>query len=187
LKIVKKEFFPLVDEGRFLVRFETPVGSSFEYTEQKTREVEEVIRKNPYVDRFGLAMGQGVAGRPTVNGGLAFVYLVDRSKRPHQREVMEMMRRELAKIKDIRVSVESASIIGPAGGRQVDLQYVIKGPDIEELQRISERLIAEFRGKARLQGHRHRPKVKRAPSVCEGKQGKTGRPWAECGTGFQHP
>jgi HAE1 family hydrophobic/amphiphilic exporter-1 len=29
----------------------------------------------------------------------------------------------------------------------VDLQYVIKGPDIEELQRISERLIAEFRGK----------------------------------------
>jgi len=38
--------------------------------------------------------------------------------------------------------------VGPAGGRQVDLQYVIKGPDIEELQRISERLIAEFRGKA---------------------------------------
>jgi Cation/multidrug efflux pump len=137
-----------VDEGRFLVRFETPVGSSFEYTEQKTREVEEVIRKNPYVDRFGLAMGQGVAGRPTVNGGLAFVYLVDRDKRPHQREVMEMMRKELRKIKDIRVSVESAGIIGPAGGRQVDLQYVIKGPDIEELQRISERLIAEFRGKA---------------------------------------
>jgi HAE1 family hydrophobic/amphiphilic exporter-1 len=92
-------------------------------------------------------MGQGVAGRPTVNGGLAFVYLVDRSKRPHQREVMEMMRRELGKIKDIRVSVESAGIIGPAGGRQVDLQYVIKGPDIEELQRISERLIAEFGGK----------------------------------------
>jgi HAE1 family hydrophobic/amphiphilic exporter-1 len=148
LKAVKKEFFPLVDEGRFLVRFETPVGSSFEYTEQKTKEVEEVIRKNPYVDRFGLAMGQGVAGRPTVNGGLSFVYLVDRGKRPHQREVMEMMRRELGKIKDIRVSVESAGIVGPAGGRQVDLQYVIKGPDIEELQRISERLIAEFRGKA---------------------------------------
>jgi HAE1 family hydrophobic/amphiphilic exporter-1 len=53
-----------VDEGRFLVRFETPVGSSFEYTEQKTKEVEEVIRKNPYVDRFGLAMGQG-GGRQT--------------------------------------------------------------------------------------------------------------------------
>ncbi len=148
LRIVKKEFFPLVDEGRFLVRFETPVGSSFEYTEQKTKEVEEVIRKNPYVDRFGLAMGQGVAGRPTVNGGLAFIYLVDRSKRPHQREVMEMMRRELGKIRDVRVSVESAGIVGPGGGRQVDIQYVIKGPDIEELQRVSEKLLAEFRGKA---------------------------------------
>jgi HAE1 family hydrophobic/amphiphilic exporter-1 len=46
-----------------------------------------------------LAMGQGVAGRPTVNGGLSFVYLVDRSKRPHQREVMEMMRKGAGKDK----------------------------------------------------------------------------------------
>jgi len=62
-------------------------------------------------------MGQGgVAGRPTVNGGLAFVYLVDRSKRPHQREVMEMMRRGLGKIKDIRVSVGVCGHCG-SGGR----------------------------------------------------------------------
>ncbi len=146
-RMTKKEFFPVVDEGRFLVRFETPVGSSFEFTEQKTKQVEEIIRKNPYVDRFGLAMGQGVGGRPTVNGGLVFVYLVDRDKRPHQKEVMEMIRKELAKLRDVRVSVESAGIVGPGAGRQVDLQYVIKGPDIEELQRISDRLLADFREK----------------------------------------
>ncbi|WP_448583502.1 efflux RND transporter permease subunit [Thermocrinis sp.] len=144
-RMTKREFFPLVDEGRFLVRFETPVGSSFEFTEQKTKEVEEIIRKNPYVDRFGLAMGQGVAGRPTVNGGLAFVYLVERDKRPHQREVMEMLRKEFRKLKDVRVSVESAGIVGPGGGRQVDLQYVVKGTDLEELQNISNKLLAEFR------------------------------------------
>ena len=146
-RMTKKEFFPLVDEGRFLIRFETPVGSSFEFTEQKTKEVEEIIRKNPYVERFGLAMGQGVAGRPTVNGGLAFVYLVERDKRPHQREVMEMLRAEFAKLRDVRVSVESAGIVGPGGGRQVDIQYVVKGPDIEELQNIANRLVAEFRGR----------------------------------------
>jgi Cation/multidrug efflux pump len=146
-RMTKKEFFPLVDEGRFLIRFETPVGSSFEFTEQKTKEVEEIIRKNPYVERFGLAMGQGVAGRPTVNGGLAFVYLVERDKRPHQREVMEMLRAEFAKLRDVRVSVESAGIVGPGGGRQVDIQYAVKGPDIEELQNIANKLVAEFRGR----------------------------------------
>ncbi|MEN3027878.1 MAG: efflux RND transporter permease subunit, partial [Aquificaceae bacterium] len=108
----KKEFFPIVDEGRFLVRFETPVGSSFEYTEQKTKEIEAIILKNPYVDRLGLAMGQGVAGRPDVNGGIGFVYLKE-GKRPHQARIMEMMREELRKVRDVRVSIEPPNIIGP--------------------------------------------------------------------------
>lgn len=140
----KKEFFPQVDEGRFLVRFETPVGSSFEFTRQKASEIESIVLKNPYVDRFGFAVGQGVAGRPDVNGGLGFVYLkaVDR---PHQMKIMEQVRKELRKVKDARVSIESPGIIGPAGGRQVDLQYSVRGPSLEELQNISERLTAEFR------------------------------------------
>ncbi|MFN3870486.1 MAG: efflux RND transporter permease subunit, partial [Aquificaceae bacterium] len=64
LKATKKEFFPVVDEGRFLLRFETPTGSSFDYTRKKAEEIEAILLKNPYVDRFGMALGQGVAGRP---------------------------------------------------------------------------------------------------------------------------
>ncbi|MCS7196520.1 MAG: efflux RND transporter permease subunit, partial [Aquificaceae bacterium] len=146
----KKEFFPIVDEGRFLVRFETPVGSSFEYTEQKTREIEAIILKNPYVDRLGLAMGQGVAGRPDVNGGIGFVYLKE-GRRPHQSKIMEMLREELRRVRDVRVSVEPPNIIGPGAGRQVDLQYAIRGASLEELQKIASRLTAEFRNR---QGYR---------------------------------
>ncbi len=145
-RATKKEFFPIVDEGRFLVRFETPVGSSFEYTEKKTREIEAILLKNPYVDRFGLAMGQGVAGRPDVNGGLGFVYLKE-GKRPHQAKVMEMVREELRKVKDVRVSIEPPGIVGPGGGRQVDLQYAIRGPSLEELQSVTNRMVAEFRNR----------------------------------------
>ncbi len=145
-KATKKEFFPVVDEGRFLVRFETPVGSSFEYTEKKAREIEAIFLKNPYVDRFGLAMGQGVAGRPDVNGGLGFVYLKE-GRRPHQAEIMDMVRRDLRKLKDVRVSVEPPGIIGPAAGRQSDLQYAIRGPSLEELQSIANKLTSEFRNK----------------------------------------
>ncbi|MFN3599072.1 MAG: efflux RND transporter permease subunit [Aquificaceae bacterium] len=146
LKATKKEFFPLVDEGRFLVRFETPTGSSFDYTRKKAEEIEAILLKNPYIDRFGMAVGQGVAGRPDVNGGLGFVYLKE-GKRPHQAKIMEMVRKELSQIKDARISIEPPGIVGPGGGRQVDLQYAIRGPSLEELQEISHRIVKEFRAK----------------------------------------
>lgn len=145
-KATKKEFFPIVDEGRFLIRFETPTGSSFEYTRKKAEEIERILLKNPYADRFGMAVGQGVAGRPDVNGGIGFVYLKE-GKRPHQAKIMEMVREEFKKVKDVRISVEPPGIVGPGGGRQVYLQYVIKGPSLEELQSISERLVKEFRNR----------------------------------------
>jgi multidrug efflux pump subunit AcrB len=138
-QMTKKEFFPVVDEGRFIVRFEAPLGSSFEFTNNKAREIERVIMDNPYVLRYGMAVGEGLA-RATVNGGLFFITLKDRSERPHQVEVMNMLRREFRKIKDVRVSVELPSVVGVRHGRLVDIQYVIKGESLEELQNIAHKL-----------------------------------------------
>ncbi len=138
-KMTKKEFFPLVDEGRFIIRFETPLGSSFEFTNRKAKEIEKVIMGNPYVLRYGMAVGEGLIS-PTVNGGMFFVTLKDRKERPHQRVVMEMIRREIRKIKDLRASVEVPSVVGARGGRQTDIQYVVRGDSLEELGRIAQKL-----------------------------------------------
>ncbi|EDP75956.1 cation efflux (AcrB/AcrD/AcrF family) protein [Hydrogenivirga sp. 128-5-R1-1] len=140
-KAVKKEFFPLVDEGRFIVRFETPLGSSFEFTNGKAKEIEKVLVSNPHVLRYGMAVGEGLVS-PTVNGGMFFVTLKDRRERPHQREVMNMVRREIRKIKDVRASVDVPSVIGARGGRQTDIQYVVRGDSLEELGRIARKLKA---------------------------------------------
>ncbi len=140
-KVVKKEFFPLVDEGRFIVRFETPLGSSFEFTNRKAREIEKVLMENPYVLRYGMAVGEGISG-PTVNGGMFFVTLKDRRERPHQKEVMSMVRKEIRKIKDVRASVDVPSVVGARGGRQTDIQYVVRGDSLEELARIAQKLKA---------------------------------------------
>lgn len=144
LRSTKKEFFPITDEGAFIVRFETPIGTSFDFTNSKAKEVEAILLKNPYIDRFGIAIGQGVAGRPDVNGGQAFIFLKDRSVRPHQVVIMDQLRRELTKIKDIKVSVEAFPIVAGAG-RQTDITYAVRGPSLEELQRISDKMVAEFR------------------------------------------
>lgn len=138
---VNKEFFPLVDEGRFIVRFETPVGSSFEFTNEKAKEIERALISNPYVLRYGMSVGQGIAG-PNVNRGMFFVTLKDRDERPHQRVVMSMVRREIRKIRDVRASVDVPSVIGARGGRQTQVQYVVRGDSLEELARIAEKLTA---------------------------------------------
>ncbi len=139
--LTKKEFFPLVDEGRFVIRFETPLGSSFEFTNRKAREIEEILMANPHVLRYGMAVGEGLVS-PTVNGGMFFVTLKERGERPHQREVMNAVREETAKLKDVRVSVDVPSVIGARGGRQTDIQYVVRGDSLEELSRIADRLRA---------------------------------------------
>ncbi|MCS7277526.1 MAG: efflux RND transporter permease subunit, partial [Aquificaceae bacterium] len=49
--------------------------------------------------------------------------------------------------KDVRVSVEPPAIVGPGGGRQVDLQFAIRGQSLEELQSIADRITREFRNR----------------------------------------
>jgi HAE1 family hydrophobic/amphiphilic exporter-1 len=71
-----------------------------------------------------------------------FVTLKDRRERPHQGVVMNMVRREIRKIKDVRASVDVPSVVGARGGRQTDIQYVVRGDSLEELARISQKLKA---------------------------------------------
>lgn len=134
--LTKKEFFPLVDEGRFVIRFETPLGSSFEFTNRKAKELEKILMANPYVLRYGMAVGEGLIS-PTVNGGMFFVTLIDKKNRPHQRVVMNMIREEVKNLKDLRVSVDVPSVVGAHSARQTDIQYVIRGDSLEELSRIA--------------------------------------------------
>jgi len=70
------------------------------------------------------------------------VTLKDRGVRPHQGAVMNMVRKEIRKIKDVRASVDVPSVIGARGGRQTDIQYVVRGDSLEELGRIAQKLKA---------------------------------------------
>ena len=145
LKATKKEFHPMTDEGRFVIRFETPTGSSLEFTDRKVRKLEKILSENPYIKQYSIAFGEGIFGRADVNGGMAFVTLIDRDERPHQKEVMQMVREGISKIKDFKATVEVPSIVGGGTGRMTDIQYVIKGPSLEELERISKILIEELK------------------------------------------
>ena len=143
-KYVKKEFLPLVDEGRFLIRFETPTGSSFEFTNKKAKEIEKILQKNPYILRYGMAFGEGLVGRPEVNGGIMFITLIDKNKRPHQKVIMAQLREKFSKLKDVRAIVDIPSALGPHAGRSADIMYIIKGPNIEKLSNLASEIVQKL-------------------------------------------
>ncbi len=143
-KFVKKEFIPLVDEGRFLVRFETPPGSSIQYTDEKAKQIEKILLKNPYILKYGMALGEGVVGRPEANGGMFFITLVPRDKRPHMKVVMNQLRKEFKNLKGVKAIVDLPMAVGAHMGRSADIQYVIKGQDLDRLVEIGKKIEEEL-------------------------------------------
>src|SRR5690606_13692845 len=128
-------FMPETDEGMFSVTFETPEGSSLEYTRRKAEEIDAAIRSQEGVDYTYTTIGAGATG--TVTAGEVFVSLVELGERPSQNEVMATTREKLARIYGVKTSVLPS---GGLGGPQKPIQANVKGPDVDELQRISAQL-----------------------------------------------
>jgi len=134
---IGKGFVPEEDEGRFLVFFKTPLGSSIDYTNERLREVEKVLASHKEIATYFSAIGLGQAGQ--VNQGLAFVRMVDPDQRKlKQYELLPMLRKELALIPGVRAFAAPVPIVG--GQRGEPLQFVVRGPNLAEVSNISQQL-----------------------------------------------
>jgi hydrophobe/amphiphile efflux-1 (HAE1) family protein len=125
-----KEFMPSQDIGVFIVRFQTPVGSSLTFTSGKAAEMEKILAANASIGHYFVNVG-GFEGGET-NKGLAFISLKERGDRTQtQEQVMDDVRDQIkAKIpRDF-----DAFIINPSGNfggakRGTNLEVSIRGPD----------------------------------------------------------
>jgi hydrophobe/amphiphile efflux-1 (HAE1) family protein len=148
LPLLPKEFAPAQDEGRLFLQLRTPVGSSLEYTDNKTKEVEKVIGSKDYVDRYFVSVG-GFGGDQanTSNMFLTLKDFPDRpvnpqtGRRPTQMEIVSEIRKEFAAIQGIQVFVRpsSGSVIG--GGRGFLLDFSVRGPNWDELTKLSGQML----------------------------------------------
>ncbi|HEX2062620.1 MAG TPA: efflux RND transporter permease subunit [Thermoanaerobaculia bacterium] len=133
LPLIGGGFMPDQDNGEFSVVFETPAGSSFDYTVAKAREIDTKLRAMPGVVKTYTTVGAGLTG--TVTKGEVFVELVPRGERATGlKEFMQNARTALGSIHNAEVSVLAG---GGMGGAQKPLQVVIRGENIDELQRLS--------------------------------------------------
>src|SRR5687768_2997811 len=132
-----RELAPQADEGRFLVGIRTPLGSSIQYTEAKLREVEEIAFRYPeIVTEFGV-IGLGSASQ--VNQATLVARMKPRHERSRsQAEVINAIRRDLAQVAGARAFPRAFGLV--QGQRSEPLQFVVKGPNLQEMGRLAAEL-----------------------------------------------
>jgi HAE1 family hydrophobic/amphiphilic exporter-1 len=142
-RFVGKEFIPDVDEGQFNIQIQTPVGTSIQGTAEAVEEIERRVRQLPGVRETFSTIGGGVEERVNVAG--IITRLVDSSQRQHsQKELMAMARQMLADLKHLDISVEQVPRIGGGGFRSADLQYNVRGPDLDQLVDVADQMAARM-------------------------------------------
>lgn len=151
-KLMPKEFVPPQDQGRLLLRIQTDLGSSLEYTDGKVREVEEMISKFPIISRYFVAVG-GFGGNEA-NSAVSFVTLHEYDKRPipegrsrplSAQELANLLRAEFRKLEGVRVFVQDPSTGGIGGRRGYPIEFNVQGGNWDELFQVSQNMLTEMR------------------------------------------
>jgi hydrophobe/amphiphile efflux-1 (HAE1) family protein len=146
-----KEFLPPIDRSEFMIRFETPEGSTIRYTDEYAKKLEDALADTPEVKHFFLAIGLSRgAGPGRVNQGLSFVRLLPRDQRDrHQSVVMQELRQRFAQIPGGQAYVLSPSF-GPATGAA--LQVAVQRSDLFDLAREQEQIMGWMRSQPEYVG-----------------------------------
>ena len=135
------EFAPAEDMSSFMITAEAPVGISLEAMDHKMQEMERIVLSQPEI-RSGFA-ALDIEERGRVNSGIMFMRMFKPDQRETtQAEVVQRLRRELAQIEGLQASVIEFSFynVGGEGGEKA-LAYSIRGPSLDELDRIGRRVI----------------------------------------------
>ncbi|MCE9632989.1 MAG: efflux RND transporter permease subunit [Methylophilales bacterium] len=134
---VKKEMLPEEDEGRFMVNFKTPLGSSVDYTNTRLVEIEKKLATHPEIATTFSVIGVGQAGQ--VNQGMAFVRLKDRAERnTRQQDLLKTLREEFSQIPGVKAFPAPIPIVG--GQRGDPLQFNISGARLDQVSLLAKNM-----------------------------------------------
>jgi HAE1 family hydrophobic/amphiphilic exporter-1 len=140
--VLGKEFLPAADQGRYMVRFETPIDYSLPRADALMRSVDEQLRKRSEIAGTFYVTGSDLA--PDINKSRVFVNLKERRDRDLvQIDSMKQVRDVLAGVPGIKSSVEEIAMVG-GGMRAVPIQVMIQGRDLDDLYRRTQGIKDEF-------------------------------------------
>ncbi|RZH28247.1 efflux RND transporter permease subunit [Acinetobacter pittii] len=141
-KLIGTEFVPTPDKGEVRIQFETPVDSSLEYTQAKLHQVDQIIRQFPdVVSTYGVVNSEVDSGKN--HAGLGVTLKPKQERSSDLNTLNNEFRDRLQTVAGIRVTSVAAAQDSVSGG-QKPIMISIKGSDLDELQKISDRFIAEM-------------------------------------------
>ncbi|MEO7652678.1 MAG: efflux RND transporter permease subunit, partial [Bryobacteraceae bacterium] len=158
-RIVRQEYLPTnVDESEFELSINSPEGATLASVEQVLARIEQDLFSLPGVQHVLFSTGGSYLG--AVNSSQAFVRIADIEDRVlspsrlwnkliagkpmeafqgvySQRDVMQAVRAKMKKYPDLRVQVRNVMTMNQ-GSAPVDIDFSIRGPDLDALSRYSE-------------------------------------------------
>ncbi|HEY5997291.1 MAG TPA: efflux RND transporter permease subunit [Candidatus Deferrimicrobiaceae bacterium] len=159
--VIRQDYLPAnADEGEFSIGVTAPQGTSLASMDEIMRAVEGEVRAVSGVRLVLSTAGGGFIGG--VNEGRAYVGLAPHEERVFsvtrlaksllrgaplaafrgnrsQRDIMQEVRRRLRKFRDLRIAVRNLTGFNIGGGN-ADVDFVIRGPDLNALSSYAERL-----------------------------------------------
>lgn len=141
VRFLGTEFVPKADFSETSINFYTPVGSSVELTEAKSRQVDAILRQWPEVRYTLTSINTGNAqGKISAS---VYVRLIDRQLRQKGLDdLVAEFRQRLAQVPGITVT--HAGQLDAVGGNK-QIEFSLTGPDLKELERLSLRLMNQLR------------------------------------------
>ncbi len=127
---------PTTDQGRISVSANFDTGITLDNASQKTKQLEEIIKKNPEVQYMYSTVNNSSA---TVN-----ITLVDKKQRKDSaRDISEKLRSDMSNLPGMEITVSAASMGGGGRGSK-DVTYDLVGDDRTKVQAFAEKMKAEM-------------------------------------------
>ena len=140
-KMIGTEFVPVPDKGEIRIKFETPVDASLQYSQAKLKQVDAIIREHPEVrSTYGSINSVTDRGKNHISIRVGVTPRTERKQTLTQ--LNNEFRQRLQSVAGITIT-SVASADETVSGGQKPVMISIKGPDLDELQKISDRFMHE--------------------------------------------
>jgi HAE1 family hydrophobic/amphiphilic exporter-1 len=141
-KIVGATFMPDDDSSEFAVNIRTPPGYSLAHTDAVVRDIETRLRTIPEVRHLFTTVGD-TNGDDRVTVAQVLAKLAPLSERVRsQEQIMAQARAMLTGFPAMRISVDAVKPWEQGGYRDVDVEYDLRGPNLDLLRDYADRLRA---------------------------------------------
>ncbi|HEX9961073.1 MAG TPA: efflux RND transporter permease subunit, partial [Pyrinomonadaceae bacterium] len=142
---VGKNFLPVDDQSQFELSIRAPEGYSLSATSALFERIAADLRKIEGVTDTLTTVGGGQ--QQIVNSGTIYVKLSDVGDRDLSQELMMVKARELMKNypPELRTSVQQVQAFSGGGFRNANVQFLIAGPDLKQLELYSAKLLEKMK------------------------------------------